>query len=420
MVIIMPIKWKDKVKPDHVINRISAKRTFHDDGRVSYAGLVVDECMPVLHSMLNFPAATAEIDIDTLVWRALNRAGRELTSSNFLIAANKELDASLAKAQVNYLVLTSLSLSAVSNTMRSIDLLDCKIKFLKGDFPSKFKKHRNKIIEDDHVDIKNTPNDYCKIIVEVSAKSPSAAFNKAIRSIDVLRALMCLMSNSEMQITFGSKSQEAINKIRLGGNHTVHLESGESAYNGYWYEPEYRPAKIYYSKNPEARSRKLRSLVNKIKKSNFLKNITSSLLLYVRGFDLTDHNVAFLKVWSALEMLTTPNIADYDKLIRRTVFLFDEKEYNQQVLGHLRNYRNSHVHAGEESENAKIHCYQLQKFYRLIVWFYIGNGDFFKNLDEIGSFLDLPYTEVELEAERKKISRAIRLIKGEGIYVSRK
>lgn len=403
----MPIKWKDKFKPSPIIDRIASVRTYGEDGKASYSGFVANECMPTLHSMLNFPSAASEIDQETLVWRALNRAGKELTPDSFLRAANDELSARLATKEVQYTVLTSISLSP-KEFLQSITLLGCNIKILKGEFPAKFRTHRENQIRELKTDIKETPHNYCKLLATVCAKSPSAAFHKAMRAIDLMRSLMCLMVNPRMEISFGGPSHEAINAIRLGGHHTVHLSDGKSAREGYWYEPYFSPRSIHIPNNPALMSKNIRWATKNINNSNFRKAIISSLLMFVRGLDLHEQNAAFLKVWGALELLTTPNIADYEKLIRRSVFLFKEVDYHRQVLEHLKQYRNANVHAGEESENARIHCFQLQAFYSAVAWFSIRNGSNFASLEELGSFLDLPPELSALDKRLKQVKKAIK------------
>jgi len=406
----MAIKWKEKFEPSHVIDRISSVRTYSEDGKFSYSGFVVDECMPTLHSMLKFPPAATEIDQETLVWRALNRAGKELTPESFLRAANEELKERLRTNEVTHSVLTSISISP-NKLLKSINLLGCKIQLLDGDFPRKFRPHRSNLIKEYRADISETPSSYCKIVATVRAKSPGAAFHKAMRSVDLMRSLMCLMSNPRMQITMGTVSHEAVNVVRLGGHHTVHLADGKSAREGYWYEPYFKPKSPHKPDKPDIMSKNIRWATRRINNSSFGKSMVSSLLMFVRGLDLHDHNAAFLKVWGALEMLTTPNQADYDKLIRRSVFLFKEVEYQRQVLEHLRMYRNANVHAGEESENAKIHCYQLQTFYSAIIWFCIRNGSNFNSLEDLGGFLDLPPEPVALDLRLKQIRKAIKFRK---------
>lgn len=408
----MPIKWKspDKFKPSYIIDHIASVRTYGEDGKSSYSDLVVDECIPTLHSMLHFPPAAAEIDQETLVWRALNRAGKELTAETFLKAANDELNTRLATKESQYVILTTISFSS-NNFIKTTKIFGCEIKFLQRDFPKKFIKNRQNIIKQFTTVTTETPPNYCNILIKARAKSPNVAFHKAMRAIDLTRALMCLMANSRMQITFGRPSHEPINEVRPGSQHTVHFEDGKSARDSYWYEPYFKPKSPYTPDKPEVMSKNIRWALKKIEQSNFGKEITSSLLMFVRGMDLYDHNAAFLKMWGALEALTTPKIADYDKLIRRTSFLFKEVEYHRQVLEHLRAYRNANVHIGEESENAKIHCFQLQTYYRAVVWFFIHNAKKFPNLEDIGAFLDSPPDIDILEERLKYLKKAIKFRK---------
>ncbi|TDM04948.1 MAG: hypothetical protein C4K60_21220 [Ideonella sp. MAG2] len=403
----MPIKWKEKFKPLHVIERIASVRTYSENGKASYSGFVIDECMPTLHSMLAFPSAAADIDQETLIWRALDRSGKELTTETFLRAANDELSARLATKEIQYSVLTSISISP-QKKFQSITLLGCKIQLLEGEFSRKFTSYRRDVIEEFKTEVVDTPTNYCKVVATVSAKSPGAAFHKAMRAIDLLRSLMCLMYNPRMQIAYGARAHEAINVIRLGGHHTVHLMDGKSAREGYWYEPYFKPKSVFTPDAPSLMAKNIRWAAKRISESNFNKALISSLLMFVRGLDLHEQNAAFLKVWGALELLTTPNVADYEKLIRRSSFLFKEVEYQRQVLEHLRQYRNANVHAGEESENARIHCFQLQTFYSAVAWFCIRNGMNFASIDDLGAFLDLPSEPSALQERLKNIRKAIK------------
>lgn len=403
----MSIKWRGKFKPSPVIDRIASVRTYSEDGKASYSAFVLEECMPTLHSMLNFPSAAAEVDQGTLVWQALKRVGKELTAESFIKAINDELNARLATKEIQYSVLTSISLLS-AGLFRSVDILDCKIRLMDSDFPEKYIQHRKDLINRIKTKISETPSDYCKVVATVCAKSPSAAFHKAMRAIDLLRSLMCLKFNHRMQITFGGPSYKAINSVQLGGYHTVHLADGTSAGDGYWYEPYFKPMSAYVPNDPAMMSKDIRLAIKEIGESNFNKALVSSLLMYVRGFDLHDQNAAFLKVWGALEMLTTPNAAEYEKLIKRSSFLFKETDYQRQVLEHLRQYRNANIHAGEESDNARIHCFQLQTFYSAVAWFCIRNGSVFSSLEELGDFLDLPSELSALERQLNQIKRALK------------
>jgi len=406
----MAIKWKSskRFKPELVLKRIEAVRSIDENGRISYVGFELDECLPTLHSMLFFPAVAADVEKETLVWRALGRVEGDLTPASFLSALNLVLDEKLSVRDVDYFMLTSLSLDP-AGLPKKIKILDSEIQFLPNGFPNKFSSWKD-LIRENRVSIPETPSNYCKISVKVRAKSDGSAFHKAMKAVDLLRAVLCSMGNSRMQITHGASTFDPINVIRLGGRHTIHLSSGQGSRNGIWYEPSFAPERLHRFDKPEFATKNLRFAIRKMAKSNLQNVILASLLKFVRGFDQSDHNIAFLRLWSALEALTTPNSADYDMLIRRSAFLYRDNAYHLQVLEHLRSYRNANVHAGEESENARIYCFQLQMYFVDLIWFYIGNADKFSSVDDVGEFLDLPPDPIKLRSRRLLIGRAIKFV----------
>lgn len=406
----MPIKWKspDRFKPALVLGRIESLRTVNPEGKASYSSFEFEECLPTLQSMLQFPPAAAEIDQQTLAWRGLSRVRGELTPGAFLEALNLELDEKLAVRETDYFLLTSLSLDP-EGLPRKLKLLDCEVELRGKFYPQKFAS-REKILSENRVAVPETPEDYCKVVAKVRAKSDTAAFSKAMRAVDLVRALLCMMTNSRMQISFGSPSVSPINVIRPGSRHTIHLRDGASSREGLWYEPGFVAARPYRFTKPEVGVKNLRWSLRHVNRSIYRDTLISALLRFVRALDQSDPNLAFLRLWSALETLTTPDVADYEKLIRRCAFIFKDNAYHRQVLEHLRAYRNANVHSGEESDNAKIHCFQLQMYFVDIAWFHIRNSWRFASLDEANLFLDLPYESTELRRRLAFIKRAIRFM----------
>ena len=404
----MPIKWKspDRFKPALVLSRIAAVRKVNPTGGASYEGFELEECLPTLQSMLVFPPAAAEVDVETLAWRALSHVGQDLTPDTFLDAINRTLTEKLAVREDKYVLLTSMSLD-LDGMPQTQTILDCNIKLHTCSYPRRFNS-RAALLSEHHVRVADTPPNYTRVTAEVRAKSDSAAFGKAMRAVDVLRALLCLMGNSRMHFSIGSPSPEPINVIRLGSRHTVHTADGASARDGLWYEPGFVPTQLHRFSKPEVVTKNYRWALRRIGRSRYREALISSLLRFVRALDQSDHNVAFLRLWSALETLTTPGVADYDKLVRRSAFLFKENAYHRQVLEHLREYRNASVHAGEESERARTHCFQLQMYYVNAAWFYIRNALRFSSLESANEFLDMPPDQAELKRRSAMIRRAIR------------
>lgn len=235
----MPIIWKKKFKPDLVINEIASFRTLNAERKVIYFSGEVLEHLPVLHSMMSFPEVAADIDQHLLIWKALNHPHTTFNATTFISSANEELTKLISTREEAFVILTSISLDA-TDLMRRINLPECIINLHPVDYPKKFLRHRENIINKTNFHSANNPKDYCKVSIAVNARSPAAAYSKAIRGLDLTRALLCILSNHVMQLSYSTQDSEPINKICLGGVHTVHKKNGEAAQEDYWYEPDFK------------------------------------------------------------------------------------------------------------------------------------------------------------------------------------
>lgn len=406
----MQIKWKkgNRFNPGVILKRIDGIRTVTPEGKVSFTGFDLDYCLPALHSMLDFPLVASETDISTLVWRGLAKVKEELTPESFLIAINEELKSRLATREQTYNLLTSISLDS-RDVPKKLKINGAEINFLSGDYPAKFSS-RNELLRTHRVPVPSPPTTYCYVVIKVKAKSNASAVNKSLRSIDLIRAVLCSMSNPQMQLAFGNAAISPINVIRLGSIHTLHLADGTPATDTVWFEPGFKEASIFRMDDSEIIKYSLKAL-RQIASSFYNKILIASLIRFVRALDESDPNTAFLRLWGALEMLATPGQgqADYSKLVQRCAFLFKDTEFNRQLLEHLREYRNANIHAGEESEQARTHCYQLQLYFVALLRFHWGNAKFFQSLDEANMFLDLPVDGKELVRRSQLINKALRL-----------
>ena len=80
----MPVKWKKRFNPEHVLKRIAAARTKNPDGKgSSFSGWDLDYCLPSLHTMLEFPDAARDMDHAALIWKAVASDPGELTRESF-------------------------------------------------------------------------------------------------------------------------------------------------------------------------------------------------------------------------------------------------------------------------------------------------------------------------------------------------
>lgn len=404
----MPVKWKSssRFKPSILLKKIDGFRTLDSDGRASFPGFELEECLPILHSMLTFPSVAQEVDARSLVWTTLAKLGKDLTPDTFISTINQELGNRLATKEVDYYLLTSISLDPAGIPTRTM-ILDNELRMCPKGYPRLFDSHKA-LVAEHKIPLIDTPNSYCKVVIRTRAKSTGAAIHRATRALDVQRALWCLMGNRKLQITFGTLLSKPINAVRLGSRHTLHKADGTAARDGIWFEPNFVEATPCRFRDPKVVTQNSRWALRQIAASAYGDRLINSLLLFVRALDLTDDNSAFIRLWGALESLTIPGQSDYEKLVRRAVFLFKDQDYYRQLLEHLREYRNANVHAGEESESARTNCFQLQMVFANLAWFHIRNAKYFGSLTEATTFLDYPRVPAELKRALQLSRKALR------------
>lgn len=247
----MKINWKNRkgFKPKVILGKINSIRTVTPDGKVSFTGWELDDCLPALHSMLDFSHVASEADISTLVWRGLAKVKEELTPESFLKSINEELKSHLATREQTYNLLTSISLDS-REVPKKLKLNGAEINFLSGEYPAKFSS-RKELLRTHQVPVPPPPTAYCQVVIKVKAKSHTSAVNKSLRSLDLLRAVLCSMGNPQMQLAFGTAAISPINVIRLGSIHTLHHANGTPAADIVWFEPGFKEVSIFRMKSSE-------------------------------------------------------------------------------------------------------------------------------------------------------------------------
>ncbi|WP_145974293.1 HEPN domain-containing protein [Stenotrophomonas pictorum] len=406
----MPISWKktNRFKPTPILQRIAEKRTINDKGGASFSGLELQQHIGVLHSMLDFPAVCEPFDKTNLIWTALSNAKPEITPASFIQAINNSLTTSLSKKSEKYVLVTSISTPSLTRT-ESIKVISNKIRFHHSGLPKKFASHKE--ILDKNKRIENSieePSSYTPISIEVLAKSEAEAANRGLYEIDLLRGLWCMFVNPYMQVSLFSSGRGPINSIRLGNCHTLHKKSGESASTMNWFEHNYSPVRIFKPKPDSQYGRHTRIILNRLSRTKYKNPICDSIVSYARALDEPDPSSAFLRLWTSLESLVTPYQANYDLLVKRCSFLFTDHEYQQQILEHLREFRNSVVHTSKEQIEARTNCFHLQTFFRSLVFFLINNGNYFRSLSEAHDYLDLPNDHGAIVSRIKLLTKAKR------------
>jgi hypothetical protein len=408
----MKIGWKTKnsnLKPDEILKKIDSVKTVGADGRVSFSAFDYHDAFASLFSMIELPPKSEELNLDSILSRSISITASkgELTKDALMENIREFCKNELATREEVYFFLTSASIHPSHPPLKTINIEDAKITFLPGDYPKKYQSRIQALAPSPR--LSHEHENYCKIKIKLKAKSDQGATNKALRSFDILRAVMALFSNSSMEL-MGNR-HAPINKIRLGQAHTLHTSNGKPAKASVWFEPHFDEDKVYKPAKPEVFSYNVEWTMARLDECKYRKTIKDALLRYVRALDERDHNSALIRLWGALECLASPSDSNKDGITRRCAFLFEESDYHQQVLEHLREYRNQSVHAGEESDRSKTYCYQIQFYFRELVLFHLRRTSEFQCLAEANQFLDLPTKPSDL---RKKIELYQKALKFQG------
>lgn len=410
----MAIKWKKsrKLNPDVILEKIDSIKIVQDEGRVSYSGFKYLEAIPALFSMLDFGKNLPWEIKSKIVKKAISKvaAVEKLNSKSVISEINNEFQNYHSTKENEYFLLTSISLDEPLPS-KLIDINGCNIRIFKREYPRKYAS-RLTLVNKWRKPFEHTQEGYSKVIVKSKAKSPQEAVSKSLESIDLIRATWNIFANLRMEI-FGDP-WKPINNIRLGAMHSLHKKSGELAVEYFWYEPEFRVAKPYRIKeeNYKVFKKNANWVKAQIKSCKYSLKLIDAFVRYVRALDESNPNTAAFKLWGAIESIAAPSENRYDNITRRCAFLFEEYEYHKQMLEHLREYRNSTVHAGEESVNAKDNCFQLQFYFYHLMQFHLLSVKKVVSLNDANSFLDLPADLKVLEQRKHFIEMAIKFVGG--------
>ncbi|MCT7613875.1 HEPN domain-containing protein [Aliarcobacter butzleri] len=409
------MKWKNNknFKPEIILKKIDEIKIIKEDNTVSFAASQYIEAISILYNMIDFPENLLFFRKQQILKNAISNIAKEKLDKDKLInELNRLYKIETSKKENIYKILTSISIS-YPLPMKSIVIGKSKIEFMK-DYPKKyFSREDSSVYAKEKLDLDD--NQYTKIIITIKEKSDEIAINQAFDDLDLLRAIFSLKLNSFSEINiFGVSKDIPINKIRLGKYHTIHDINGKNINpERYWFEPNYEETKVYYHSQDEIESLKkdIKFVLSQLKKCKFSKNIEKALLRYVRAFDEKDSNVAFLKVWSALEYIITNDRNNKNDLVKRCSFLYKDGEYTKQIFEHLREYRNETVHSGIRNEEVRYYCFQIQRVFKQLIFFCLRKANEFDSIEDMHHFLDYSDNLSKLEKDKEILERVIKFRK---------
>jgi len=336
----METNWKKnkRFKPSVILQDLEDHKNIHDNGGMSYDGFFgtfgLDFASSTLTGMVDFPSALEPKFRSVLVRKCISDVGRKetLSSENFIAYLEKLVRDELSKPEKTFHILTTLSLRRPNIKRLSVD--GTSIRILTYGFPKKYQSRDNLEINQKHK-IK-TSYRYANTIITVKSRHADAAFTKGMDTLDLVRAIWNILTIPRWEL--GPSDWTPINRVRTGSIHTLHKQNGALAverYN-YWYEPNFVETSPLDALQYKFFPTNTRWLLDRIHECKYSKQLKSAILRYVRALDERDSNVAVIKLWSALEALTSPTQANYDQVVRRTAFIHHDHKILLQVLEQLR------------------------------------------------------------------------------------
>ncbi len=237
--------------------------------------------------------------------------------------------------------------------------------------------------------------EYVPTWIHVRGRSVSEAMQRAVEALDLRRGIWNYALNRGTGETFPPPTRGPINEVLAGPVYSLHRPDGTLATEYDWVDPQYVKLRL---------SRKLQRKWNEVladeegirsvlKRSPYRATLEAALRRYCRALDAANLSNSFLNLWSLLETLTGITPADgHDKMVKRASFIYAETERktHEQVLHHLRRYRNSYVHAGEDSDQTGAYVHQLRVHTEQLLAFHLNFSLHFSSLQEVARFLDLP------------------------------
>ncbi len=398
--------WVKEYKPELISQRMEKVKIVSDDGAVSFSGFEHSEHVVLLNSMISFNKEIPEIEKRRIINQATFAAGAKgaITPKSLLDEINKLECNYLSTPEQKYRLLTEISISNLCQIPKVY--FEGSWIIVHARLNTTSKTSRNKLIKTSRYSFSNDlPTDYAAVSVSVKARSTAEAADKALDRLDFIRGVWNFWKNrgQAFRISFGG-SRKPVNRIILGPLHTLHHKNGTLATESWWYESQYRGVMDLYNEGSEIESMRkfMLNFFGLLRKSAYKQDIVHAVLRYVRALDTSDWDDSFLRLWGVLEFLTGTQSDGYKVTIRRTSYIFSDREYVNQVLSHLRDYRNKSVHEDSESGDIESLMYQLKHYVERLIEFHVANKFCFSSITEAAKFLDSPN---EKEAIDKQISR---------------
>ncbi|MGN7500177.1 hypothetical protein [Pseudomonas lactis] len=273
----------------------------------------------------------------------------------------------------------------------------CSISF-HNTIPKKYRTSRAKLAS--HPDYNFTEQkDFTFVTVRTKAINHTHAFKNAMKSLDIVRAILQINFQKSIQLLSSNKEHEYPTKsvVQYGQIHTLHLPNGKSAGKEIWYEPNYNESAALSLKTPEGTYKGLLKRLNQLKKSPYYDHCISVISSYADATDSKDTELRFMKLWVTLEKLTMTD--NSDKIAKRVAFFYQDRALHERLLESLRCSRNTHIHGGNKPINIELKNYQLCTIIDHLIKFTLANGFKLSSSREIENLISFPTESKTLKSQ---------------------
>lgn len=404
----MGVKWNtNDYNPGFLAKRLESLKTKDNAGRIEFRGFATQDILAVIDSSVEFSNPLPEMEKRRIIWTGIISAAKGgLSDKTILAEISKGEHEFLQRPRKPFVLATSLSVTRFIPLKRT-EISGCRMRF-DASLPRRFEREK---IKDTvrHYIVGDFPSSYATIRISVRARSGYEAAEAALDAIDLLRGVWNLFFNRQIGIRMSSGRKKPVNSIMLGPLHTLHEPNGKLALEQFWYDPEYvEPVQCKDLHQSWGKLQKFeRTVRKKLVSHHYRSDMEEAIRRYGRALDSRDWNSSFLRLWSLLEFLTATERADYKQTIRRVLFLYEEREFHEQILNHLRNYRNRTVHTGNETREIETLLHQLRQYVEHLLEFHLASRFGFSHLTEAAEFLhqsaDLPFLQKRLLMTKRAI-----------------
>lgn len=397
----MSVKWNKGFQPEVIVSKLSSIRTL-DGEQVSFNSFDYEKLITALKSMIDVDENISTEVSNELIVKGFHEASKKpkLTKEAIISSIKKVIREHLSKPDEKFSLVTTLNIRNTDD-LPTYKINNCSLFFYKK-LPQKYKQTRQIFLKLASTWLigKDDPFSYY-LVVHTHEKSSHDAVAKMLDTVNLLRGIWNLHTNPTLLISFGGQ-KKPINQVQLGPIHTLHNKYGKKINDIYWYEPNYFKERslVAFSDRSYITLEFTKNVRKALNKNPYRNDVEKAIIRYVDALDSQDYNSVFLKLWSILEYLTHTMKDSYDKTIKRASFHFKDRDYDTQVLKHLRQYRNKSVHLGVGDSDIDIHVYQLKGYVEQLLRFHISNFYNFSTLEDAAKFMDLPH---DINALNKQI-----------------